>query len=483
MQETALKLELSQSGAASLLKKNPFDSSPTILQQKTIYFDTAGWDLSKRGLSLRIRQSGNERIQTVNAGDGAAAGSFTREEWERPVAGDTLDLDDPQIRVLLAGTGPKLAPLFEVHVKRHRWNVTEGDTAIEVALDIGKVMAADREAPLCEIEFERKAGPATALFALARKVDLITPVRLGILSKAERGYRLLGPAPGAVKASPTPLTPDMNAATAFAHIAAACLRQFRLNEMALSWSRDAEVVHQARVSLRRLRSLFSICKSLFQDNRFDQLREELRWLAAETGQVRNIDVMIERTSDEELSSRLHEARSDAYSAVETSLSSARARSVMLDVAEWISTGGWQTDRSGKAMHEQPVRGFASGVLDKLWKKVAKGGNDLIDADDEARHQLRIAAKKLRYSAEFFKPLYNSNSEDKRYRRFITAMSGLQDQLGCLNDLATAPDTLSALELSDVAGAEELFSTDDKAKLLHDAAEAHDTFVDTKRFWR
>ncbi|TIT81558.1 MAG: CYTH domain-containing protein, partial [Mesorhizobium sp.] len=78
MQETELKLELSQSGARSLLKKNPFGSAPTILPQRSIYFDTAGWDLSKRGLSLRIRQSGNERIQTVKAGDGAAAGSFTR---------------------------------------------------------------------------------------------------------------------------------------------------------------------------------------------------------------------------------------------------------------------------------------------------------------------------------------------------------------------------------------------------------------------
>lgn len=130
------------------------------------------------------------------------------------------------IRDLLAGAGGKLAPLFEVHVKRHRWNVMEGDATIEVALDLGKVVAADRQAPLCEIEFEKKAGAPTALFALARKVDQITPAHLGVLSKAERGYRLLGAAPGAVKANPTSLTSDMSPATAFARIAAACLRQF-----------------------------------------------------------------------------------------------------------------------------------------------------------------------------------------------------------------------------------------------------------------
>ncbi|MDX8522494.1 CYTH and CHAD domain-containing protein [Mesorhizobium dulcispinae] len=482
MQETELKLELSQSGARSLLKKNPFGSSPTILQQRSIYFDTAGWDLSKRGLSLRIRQSGNERIQTVKAGDDAAAGSFTREEWESPVAGDAPVLDDPQIRDVLAGEAPKLAPLFEVHVKRHRWNVSDDDATIEVALDLGKVVAADREAPLCEIELEKKAGSPRALFALARKVDLITPAHLGVLSKAERGYRLLGSAPGAVKSAATTLTSEMSAATAFARIAAACLKQFRLNETALGWSRDADALHQARVSLRRLRSLCSICKSLFDDSRFDHLREELKWLASELGEARNIDVMIGRASSEALSSRLQDARDDAYAAVEASLSSVRARSLMIDATEWISIGDWRT-QSDEELHEQSSRNLASGVFDKFWKKVAKGGNDLIDADDETRHKVRIAAKKLRYAAEFFEPLYNGKAEAKRHRRFIEAMKGLQDHLGSLNDIATAPDMLAALELSDVAGAKDLFSAEDKSKLLKDAAEAHDAFVNTRRFWR
>ncbi|TPJ37208.1 inorganic triphosphatase [Mesorhizobium sp. B2-8-3] len=483
MQETELKLELSRTGAGSLLKKNPFGSSPTVLQQRSIYFDTPGWDLSKRGLSLRIRQSGNERIQTVKASDDAAAGSFAREEWEQPVAGDIPMLDDPEIRDLLAGAGPKLAPLFEVHVKRHRWNVTDSGATVEVALDLGKVVAADREAPVCEIEFEKKAGSPRALFALARKVDLITPAHVGVLSKAERGYHLLGRAPGAVKAASTLLTSEMSAATAFARIAAACLRQFRLNEKVLGWSRDAEALHQARVSLRRLRSLCSICKSLFHDSRFDHLREELKWLASEFGDARNIDVMIDRASSEALSSRLQNARDDAYTAVEASLSSVRARSLMIDATEWISIRDWPTDQSDETLREQSSRDFASGVFEKFWKKVAKGGKNLIDADDETRHKVRIAAKKLRYAAEFFEPLYNNKAEAKRHRRFIDAMKGLQDQLGNLNDIATAPDMLAALELSDVAGAQDLFSADDKSKLLKEAAEAHDAFVNTRRFWR
>ncbi|WP_240545142.1 CHAD domain-containing protein [Sinorhizobium fredii] len=275
----------------------------------------------------------------------------------------------------------------------------------------------------------------------------------------------------------------MNAATAFAHIAAACLKQFRLNEMVLSWSRDADALHQARVSLRRLRSLFSICKSLFADSRFDHLRDELRWLASALGNARNIDVMIKRASDDNLSRRLQAARKDAYGAVEASLSSVRARSLMIDLAEWISIRDWRSGETGAALLVRPSRKFASTVLDKLWKKVARGGRNLIDLDDETRHELRISAKKLRYAAEFFGPLYESKTEAKRQKRFIIAMEGLQDQLGSLNDLATAPGMLAELELTHTAGAEDLFNADDKEKLLHDAAEAHDIFVDTKRFWR
>lgn len=63
------------------------------------------------------------------------------------------------------------------------------------------------------------------------------------------------------------------------------------------------------------------------------------------------------------------------------------------------------------------------------------------------------------------------------------MTGFQDQLRSLNDLVTIPEILSRLRLLDVAGAKELFCVGDKVTLLHNAAEAHDALVDTKRFWR
>jgi inorganic triphosphatase YgiF len=119
------------------------------------------------------------------------------------------------------------------------------------------------------------------------------------------------------------------------------------------------------------------------------------------------------------------------------------------------------------------------VLDKLRKKVARGGNNLIDLDDETRHELRITAKKLRYAAEFFGSLYQSKAETKRHKRLHRGDGGPPG-----STRQPAPlQPLSELDLSNVAGAEDLVSAADKDKLLHDAAEAHDIFVDAKRFWR
>ncbi|WP_370073515.1 CYTH domain-containing protein [Sinorhizobium fredii] len=106
MQETEVKLELTQSGASSLLKKELFDGSPTIVQQKSVYFDTSGRDLDKRGLSLRIRQCGNERVQTVTSSDGPP-GSSAQEKWQRSVADDIPVLDDPRIEVPLSSNERK----------------------------------------------------------------------------------------------------------------------------------------------------------------------------------------------------------------------------------------------------------------------------------------------------------------------------------------------------------------------------------------
>jgi inorganic triphosphatase YgiF len=487
--EVELKLELSKA-AASTLKASPLlPADPQVRTLRAVYFDTSDHHLANAGFSLRIRHSDDGRVQTIKASDAAAAGLFVRSEWETAVEGDVPVLDHTTpVAVMLGDRLDKISPVFEVLVERRTWMVQDGEATIEVVLDEGNVVASDRQVPVCEAELELKAGPPAALFALARKFDAEVPVRLGVLSKAERGYSSMGKERDSFKAERITLKPDAPVAEAFAAIVQACLRQFRLNENVLLEHRSAEALHQARVALRRLRSAFTIFKPLLAgDDVAAALREELRWLAGELGEARNLDVLVERAKDQgtgaALYDRLRSARESAYEQAASVMASPRARALMLDLAEWLSDGPWLR---ADTMHErlaEPVGSYAVTALDRFRRKVKKGGRHLDAQDDHARHELRKEAKKLRYASEFFRAVFDAKRQHKRYKRFISALEELQDQLGALNDLATAPDEIRKLGLHDDEEAQTFLGREDKAPLLTAAVEAHHAWLDAKRFWR
>ena len=478
--EVELKLELAADAADRLEAAGLFPGQPEIIRQYAIYFDTLGHTLSAAGLSLRIRRNGDSRVQTIKVKGGAAAGLFVRSEWEREVESDDPVIDESTpIPALMNDKAGGIGPLFAVENERHLWN----SEAVEISLDRGRVIAGGREAPVCEVELEQKGSDPAAIFALARQINAIAPVRLGILSKAERGYRLLGPELTATKAEPVRLDADMATGRAFQEIAHACLRQFRLNEPLIADHQDAAALHQARVALRRLRSAISIHKPMAADKRAGILNGELRWLAAELGKARDLDVLIERADEGPLKARLMDERAKAYAGAIAAIASDRARAVMIDLVEWISTGAWLSNAKGRELRELPVREFAVRTLDRLRRKVKKGGRDLEELSDEARHEVRKAAKKLRYATEFYASLYEGKRERRRHKRFLSALETLQDKLGILNDLTATPELLRRLGLMDDPAAQALLGACKKSRLLSDAAEAHDALLDAKRFWQ
>jgi CHAD domain-containing protein len=73
---------------------------------------------------------------------------------------------------------------------------------------------------------------------------------------------------------------------------------------------------------------------------------------------------------------------------------------------------------------------------------AKGAvkNTLTEGTRDERHAVRIAAKKVRYAAEFFAPFFRQ----KRTRTYVKALAKLQDVLGQFNDGAIAARLASEL---------------------------------------
>src|ERR1700687_6405415 len=89
----------------------------------------------------------------------------------------------------------------------------------------------------------------------------------------------------------------------------------------------------------------------------------------------------------------------------------------------------------------PARNLAKATLAARARRLDKRGRHLKRASPPARHQARIAAKKLRYVAEVFAPLFPGS----RTKDYLSALGKLQAALGHLNDLATGERLLDELE--------------------------------------
>ncbi len=83
---------------------------------------------------------------------------------------------------------------------------------------------------------------------------------------------------------------------------------------------------------------------------------------------------------------------------------------------------------------------ASRMLDRQIKRVKKRGRTARSRDEGDLHRLRIALKKLRYTAEFFAPLYGSG----KVKRYLRKVKDLQNHLGQLNDSANVRSVIASL---------------------------------------
>ena len=178
----------------------------------------------------------------------------------------------------------------------------------------------------------------------------------------------------------------------------AALAQITANVPGAIDGRDPEYLHQLRVGIRRLRTLFRILKARRLDRR-------LRKLALPLGEARNWDVFVERFGRGRAQQRA------AHAKCRRVLRSAEFREFF---AQRFET------RTGKASFAR----FADEALERLRRKALQRARKMDWRDEERRHRLRIAVRRLRYASEFF----SVHAED---------LARLQDLLGELNDIAVA----------------------------------------------
>lgn len=478
-QEIELKLEIAPASVAALIASDLIADQGSEVVLNATYFDTPDHELHRQGHSLRIRNAEGVAVQTVKSGD-AAAGLFSRGEWELPVAGRSPIADTrTPVSDLLATRIDELLPLFDVATSRHKFVLRFEGSEIEVAVDHAEAKAGPRSTVFCEVELELLAGEPAALFALARKIDDLAHIRISVQSKAERGYQLLGPLADRARAGTVPLDPAMDLPAAFAAISGDCLKQYRLNEAILLDRYVPEAVHQARIGLRRLRSAMVLFRDLFAGPERDRINAGLRDLAQCLGEARDLDVLTARAGPGPLLDRLGQARDTAHAAMNRKLRAKATRMLMLDISEWVAAGSWRSDAATEALRAMPLAEFAAARLDRLRRKVAKHGRHFAELEPEARHRVRKDAKKLRYGVEFLQSLFDAKARRKKFAR---ALEALQDQLGALNDRAAAEERLASLGLAGTPEVEEFLANWRTGNLIEAAAEARRDLLEVKPFW-
>ncbi len=463
-EEVEIKLRLSPDRASRLRRSALLHSLARgrgrTRRLMSVYFDTPRLELKAGGAALRVRHIGQRRIQTVKLPVDGQTGLQTFREIEVDVSGDSPDLTrvpSEEMSALLGdhGAGTSLTPIFATEIRRTVWLIALHESEIEMALDLGEIRAGDRRLPISEVEFELKSGNAGRLPELALALHREVSLAWEYDTKAARGYRLaMDEPPGPEKARPVALNHDMTGRIAFAAIAQACLQQIRANEACARLGQDSEGVHQLRVGLRRLRALIGAYRNGMAVEFGNYLARELDWLQTQFGGARDWDVFIAESlqrlrmrlpADPAVSAMLRAAavlREESYSTMRATLDEPRYTELLLRFQLALADGSWSAPLdSGGEILDRPVADFAQIVLGKRYKKLRALGGKHADLPEEELHRLRIAGKKLRYAAEFFRSLYPK----KPAAKFIGALADVQDQLGSLNDAIVSRQLLLSLE--------------------------------------
>ncbi|ANY82831.1 hypothetical protein BB934_31850 (plasmid) [Microvirga ossetica] len=479
-------------------------SVPRTENVRSTYFDTVSGDLRKNGIVLRIRRKGRARptlgVKAAQMDDGP----FSRKDVEvhSPSLYPDLTLfNEGTARELIALVEDRpLAAQFETTIKRRTILVERGQSQIEVAFDEGVIAVAGRSVPLTEIELELKSGDEPALYDLAMSLAEELPLQLDFVSKGERGFRAVSEeTAAAVKAGPIQFAPAATLDDAVQAVISNTLWHFVANWDALRGAQDPVAIHQMRVALRRMRAALAMFKRALPCSEFDFLRGEAKRIASALGPARECDVFRETAEGGPLEhpdrpencttllAAIEERRIAAYEDARVRLEDRDTMLFVLKVQSLLARRTWRNALTGPELAQltAPAADFAQQTLDRLRNRALKRGKKLMELSDEARHDLRIVLKNLRYGAEFYRGLFGRRQNVKAYLRTI---STLQDLLGAHNDAVTAKQFLSGLATTHDADAERasgfILGWQARATSLADAElEAiWKTFKQAKPFW-
>ncbi|MES2356599.1 MAG: CHAD domain-containing protein [Pseudomonadota bacterium] len=476
--EIELKLLIDKKNIAALRESLKQYANGVKAQRRHLlsyYFDTPTSEFWAKKMALRVRQVDGKWVQTLKGDGGVNAGIHQRAEWETAVDDNHPDFarlaaafpDDRVLQRLIKKlpTEDNIAAIFCTDFHREALTLPLPDGGeVEIAIDEGNVLVGKKQTPISELEVELKSGNPVAVFDFGRRLLADVPLAIGIVSKAERGYALVCREKLSVpqRALSVEFEPSTTVDDAFTTIFTECLGHLLGNVEGVVSGRDPEYLHQLRVAVRRLRGALTVFGDVAPKAVLAGISNELREAGQTLGEARNWDVLLHETIPDyeksegvtitaELASQLQRDAQRVKANARRLVRSRQFTDLLLAIGACVVGRAWRQNATESTLNalSDSVGVFAVYAIQKrrrqLKKRVAA-----IEADDlETLHAIRIAAKKLRYSVQFFASLFPA----KHVEPYANALAEIQNLLGRTNDMATASKLLAGVaarspELSD-----------------------------------
>lgn len=431
-----------------------------------VYFDTADLRLLRAGVTLRRREGGTDAGWHLKL----PAGGDSRDELRMPLGRAVRR--PPASLLSLARVHTRdatLAPVAELTTRRRRWRLVDGsqrelaelvddqvvarvlgeETSTVSWREIEVELAEHGDTDLLDRAEEWLLGLGAQRAASSSKLGRLLADRLAASDGAPGKTDKTGKAAKSDKAGGAPGTAG---ATVLDYLRAQAQALRRYDPLVRQDAPDA--VHQMRVAARRMRSALQAFRRVLDREHTQSLIEELRWMAGELAGARDAEVMAERfdTMVDELPDELKLGPVKAF--VDRTFARRQAESreralAALDSDRYLAL----QDAIDELLADPPLTGRAErpasrelpASVRRSYRRVAKGMAQVEALPpgaerDEALHETRKAAKRLRYATE----AAGAEGVGKQAKRLRKRLKAVQDLLGEHQDTVVARPVLREL---------------------------------------
>jgi len=442
----------------------------TTLEITDTYYDTADWRFYRAGYALRVRSTNGEVEATMKSLTPAEGSLRRRREISEPLEDDkpaTLKQAEGPVggRSSALVGGREIRPLFRLETSRKSFGLlledsTDRNVRIgEISLDASQIPLGQDPTSMTRIEIEAEIGkaPTPDLQGFVEEMQSALELAPASTSKFETGLYASGLNPeGDADLGPTRVDASMSLGEVAFAVLRAQFARMRAYEPGTRLGDGPEELHDMRVPTRRMRAAIKVFRGALPE-RAGWFEEELRWVVRALGDVRDLDVQIERfqawkrVADEEDSRFLEKIltitrkrRAEARKNMLEVLDSERYERLESSFGEMLSRGpgtGLELEQAnGREMAGEPVTAVAPALISRRYRKWRKAAKRLDEnSSPEDFHDARKKGKRLRYTLEFVSEVYG-----KPAQKLIKPLKALQDDLGDHQDAIVAAGYLKEL---------------------------------------